>query len=1124
MIKIKDLGLKKAKFTRTCRIMRLTILFIVFSISVCYSNNSYSQSTRISLNLRDKTVKQVLSEIEKKSEFVVFYQDDILDVNRKVTINAENETVEHILNEILSPTANTYFVSDRQIYVIKKETNTAGKGTQQTKSRRITGIIKDAKGDPQIGVTILVKGTNKGTSTDLNGNYVLDVEQGAVLVVSYVGFIKQEIAVKNETEINITLLEDTSELNEVTIVGYGVQKKISVVGSQQTIKAEAVKLPVRNLSASLAGRISGLVSVQRSGEPGADDANIYIRGISTLTAGQSQPLTLVDGVPRAFSDVDPEDIESFSILKDASATAVYGVRGANGVILITTKSGKIGKPKFNVRYTEGITRFTKKPEFVDGVKYLNLSNEAVRTRAVRANQSPYYPDEAIEATRNGTDPYLYPNINWIDELFKDFGHTRNVNANISGGSANATYYVGLGYYDESGLYKTETLDDYNANASYKRYNVTSNLTLKPTQTTEIKLGIQGWLGNANYPGANASTIFSSAFSAPPNYLPKKYPNGELANRPGGAINNPYVYLNHTGYSTQWRNQLFSNLRITQELPFVTSGLSVSAMFSFDTYNYTSNAFTKEPTTYFATNRDPYTEELILAPTRIGKDYLSYTNSASGERTFYFEASANYAKRIGRNDITAMVLYNQSDRINTKAVNVEAALPYRYRGIAGRTTYSYDTKYMVEFNFGYNGSENFHPDKRFGFFPAVGLGWVISGESFFEPLSEAVQFLKLRGTYGKVGNDNIGGDRRFAYISTVNSSDNSYNFGKGQNVNYSGLSVGEYAVNVTWETSTKLNLGVDITTLDNKLNIQIDWFKEKRENIFLRRDDMPLYAGIVVAPYGNIGKVDNKGFEISANYNNQWNDWSLSLLANFSFNRNEVVEDNSPWPYPWNERRGKKVAQRFGLVALGLFETEEEIAMSPGQSGDTRPGDIKYKDINGDGVINDNDYVPIGWGSVPEIMYGFGFTVGYKNLSIGALFQGVGNVDAMLSGEGMMPFSNGLTSGNIFTDIDSRWTEDNPRQDVKYPRLMPANSNMNYEPSTWWLRKSHYLRLKNLQIAYSIPKKLTRKVHLDGANIFFQGVNLLTFSPFKLWDVELGDGRGATYPNISTYSLGINFSF
>ena len=288
--------------------------------------------------------------------------------------------------------------------------------------------------------------------------------------------------------------------------------------------------------------------------------------------------------------------------------------------------------------------------------------------------------------------------------------------------------------------------------------------------------------------------------------------------------------------------------------------------------------------------------------------------------------------------------------------------------------------------------------------------------------------------------------------------------------------------------------------------------------------MPLYAGIVVAPYGNIGKVDNKGFEISANYNNQWNDWSLSLLANFSFNRNEVVEDNSPWPYPWNERRGKKVAQRFGLVALGLFETEEEIAMSPGQSGDTRPGDIKYKDINGDGVINDNDYVPIGWGSVPEIMYGFGFTVGYKNLSIGALFQGVGNVDAMLSGEGMMPFSNGLTSGNIFTDIDSRWTEDNPRQDVKYPRLMPANSNMNYEPSTWWLRKSHYLRLKNLQIAYSIPKKLTRKVHLDGANIFFQGVNLLTFSPFKLWDVELGDGRGATYPNISTYSLGINFSF
>ncbi|HIX96218.1 MAG TPA: TonB-dependent receptor [Candidatus Alistipes avistercoris] len=1068
---------------------------------------------RISLNLQNVPLKEVFSRIEDQSNYIFVYYDNILDASRRVSISVSDQTVGDVLEVLFAGTENTWKLSGRQIVIGKAAA--AGKTEKQT-TLRVMGSVKDHSGEPLIGVTVFVKERpNIGTATDINGNYLIDVLPDDVLEFSYVGYKTQDVAVAGRGLLDVVLEQNDALLDAVEVVGYGVQKKISVIGSQQSIQVDELKVPAANLTQGLAGRVAGLVSVQRTSEPGFDDADIYIRGISTLTASMSAPLTLVDGVPRSFANVDPEDIESFSILKDASATAVYGVRGANGVIIINTKSGLKGRPKFTVRYTEGITTPTKITDFVDGATYMEMSNEASTTRG----GGTLYSREVIEKTRTHADPYLYPNVDWMDEILRDYSHNRSANVNVSGGSDKAVYYIGLAYYDEDGMYKDTKLADYNSNTYYRRYNVTTNLTLNPFRTTEIKLGIQGYLANANYPASSQATIFESAYFTQPTYIAPMYPDGKLGAFSGGGLN-PVAELGATGYANQWRSQVYSNLRVTQQL---CKGLSITGMFSFDTYNYTSNRFTKSPNTYHATGRDA-NGNLIYEQTRQGTENLAYSLSAKGDRTIYLEAALNYKNTFGRHDVSGMLLFNQSDEINTKATNVEEALPYRFRGLAGRFTYGFDDRYFAEFNFGYNGSENFAPKNRYGFFPSMGLGWVISNESFFEPLTGVIQYLKVRGTWGQVGNSQISG-RRFAYLATVtDSSSTSYTFGKNMDQNFGTTAINEYAVDVTWEVADKTDIGVDMRLLNNKLNFQFDYFKESREGIYLRRSSIPAYVGMINNPYGNIGRVENKGVEFSINYANSWGDWSLSLMGNYSFNRNKVLEDDSTAAYPWQSTIGNKVGQRFGLVALGLFESYEEIAASPMQTGDTRPGDIKYKDVNGDGKIDEYDKVPIGWGSVPEIMYGFGFSVGWKNLSLTAMFQGAAHVDAMLSGEGVLPFSQGSSRGNLLSNITDRWTEQNPSQDVFYPRLSIGNINMNYETSTWWLKNTDYLRLKNIELSYRLPDRWMKRIHLDNARVFIQGVNLLTFSSFKIWDVELGDGRGARYPNIASVSLGVNFNF
>lgn len=1103
----------------------VALLIALFSVHLALALPAESQNllnTRVSIQLKGRTIEQGLQQLHQKTG-IDFVYSSLTDLNQKVNLSVKNKPAQEVIKDLLSGTSLTYDLVGSKIVIHKRsgerKTMTASSVTRAALIT-ISGVVKDKLGNPLPGVSIQIVGTTKGTITDAAGKYNIQANPADSLQFSYIGYETQTLPVRNRVDLNVEMEAAEGSLNQVVVVGYGKQKKISMVGSQSSVEVAQLKLPTAKLNTVLAGRLAGVVSVQRSGELGSHGADIWIRGISTFSSSLSKPLILVDGVPRDFADIDPEDIASFSILKDAAATAVYGVRGANGVILITTKSGKVGKPVVKFRYNEGITSFTKLPDFADGVTYMNASNEASVTRG----GDPKYSQSDIEKTRNKVDPDLYPDVDWYDALFRKLGHQRNGNLNISGGSERAVYYVGLSYYDETGMYKQDSLQKYDSQNSYKRYNLTSNLKVEVTHSTEVKLGVRGYLANVNYPGTGSGYIFGDAYFKTPVVYPVMYSDGKTPDVASSRLSNPYAELTQTGYINQWRSQLASNLQVTQKLDFWVKGLSVSGKFAFDTYNYTSMHRTKTPDTYLAIGRDS-SGALIEQLTNPGKgtEYLDYSLAKQGSRTIYNELALNYRNTFGKHDVSGMLLFNQSDELNTQASDVITSLPYRFRGLAGRATYGYNDKYFLEFDFGYNGSENFAPDNRYGFFPSIGAGWVVSDESFFQSLKQTIQLFKFRFSYGLVGNSQITG-RRFAYIATVESP-GGYKFGENSDNSYSGKDIGEYASDVTWETARKTNLGVNIEALNGKLNLQADVFKEHRTGIFLRRTSLPYYLGLRNNPYGNVGIINNRGIDGTFTWNGNAGPVHFQFMGNFTWTRNKVIEDDLPaYKYPWMERKGRKVGQTFGYIALGLFESEKEIENSPLQNGDVRPGDIKFKDINGDGKIDSYDMTPIGYGSIPEIVYGVGFSFSYKAFALSGLFQGVGNVDILLSGEGFQPFQQGLSRGNLLENINDRWTTENPDPNAFYPRLSAGTLNDNYENSTWWLKNGKYLRLKSLQLSYNLPESFLKKVHLGKAYVFLEGINVLTFTPFKIYDVELGNGRGSAYPNTKTFAAGFGFNF
>lgn len=1014
----------------------------------------------------------------------------------------------------------------------------------QAQDLGLAGRVLDETGAPVIGATVMVKGTSIATATDVDGRFALkSVDRNVTVVVSFVGYETQQVTAKGSGEVMVTLKPDAigMESVEVVAVGYGTQKKESVVGAISTVRPETLRVPVRSLSQTLAGNLAGVVALQTSGEPGKDDAQFWIRGIATFT-GDPNPLILVDGIERPLNDVDPLEIESFSVLKDASATAVYGVRGANGVILVNTRRGFDGPAKIDLRYEQGFSFASKRLSFLDAATRSTLFNEAVdATDGV--SQAMKYRDDEIDAMRRQTDPELYPDVDWQKLLMNKVSLSEKVSANISGGGKFARYFTALSFYNQEGQYSvhpgsyswvSDKVGRFGENVNYKRYNFRTNVDMDITKTTVVTLGLQATVSENTTPVNGSDAIYRDIINAAPNAFPVIYKNGLLAGRDG--LNNPYNMLTQYGWGKTTGNMMRANLSLAQDFGFITPGLSAKVTYAYDFENTNVEKRERKINYFEATGRDE-SGELILNEWEASakQDYLGYNQSGSGVRKQYVEASITYNRTFGKHEAGALVMGFAKDmRELDNSLSYLKALPYRSIGLAGRVTYAYDKRYLFEANIGFNGSENFAKGNRMGVFPAVALGWVASEESFLRD-SEVLTWLKIRASVGQVGNDQIP-YTRFIYLSTVNDgAGGSSNLGVNFNQGGGGIGEGRMAnPGVTWEVATKYNLGVEVGFWD-ALRINADVFYEKRENIFLS----PQASEVTGIPkdqklYANMGVMENRGFEITGEYSKQISrDLFLSVRGNFTFTRNKVLEDGMFYAYPWQSQVGVRYGLTKGYKAMHLFSQEELDAMPDyyTQFGldktQLRPGDIRYEDLNDDGKITEADMTWIGHPSMPEIVYGFGASLRWKGLDFSFLFQGGANRSSYLGGGWyFFPFQadrGPKFMGNVMTMFEDRWTEADPDPHAFSPRLTYGPDANNYKTSTWWQRDSDYLRLKNVEIGYTLPRAWTSKLRCSSLRVYAQGVNLFTASKFisEYWDPETGADR---YPMQRQVFVGVNLTF
>lgn len=1005
---------------------------------------------------------------------------------------------------------------------------------QQTADERILikGIVLDQRGEPLVGATIIAQNQpGLGTTTDIDGNFSFRCRETDMLVFSFIGFNPIELAVltiQDRANLKVVLQESTEMIEEVVITAAGAQKKETVTGAFTTVDVSQLNTPTPNLTNSLAGVVPGIIAVQTSGEPGENISEFWIRGVSTFGA-KSGALVLVDGIERSFNEIPVEDIESFSVLKDASATAIYGQRGANGVILVTTKQGEKGKVKINTKFTVGVNRLTKYPEYTDVFTYAQMANEALIGRY----QSPLYSDAEMRIIENGLDPDLYPNVNWRDLLLKSQAPNLNANVNISGGGDFVTYYVSLGYYNEDGIYKSSSSENkYNTNTTYERFNYRTNINLNLTNTTIVKVGIGGWLINRNAPGSQSTDIWGSFANYTPLTFPRRYSSGEWPAR------TPEVLMTQTGYRKIWQNKMETNIGIDQDLGFITPGLDFYGVFAFDTDNKNTIIRSKLPEIWVAQNYRDQNGSLILRKIN-NEELMSQNSETEGNKRYYLQAQLNYSRLFfERHRVGVFAMAYMQEVMNTNlGENIIESIPKKNLAYSGRFTYALHDRYLAEFNWGYTGSENFEIGKQFGFFPAFSAGWVISQEPFVMNNIPWMNYFKIRGSYGEVGNDEIAGER-FPYVTLITESDGQYSFGEFGSNTIPGYRITRLGTpHLTWEVAKKYDLGFDFTFWNNKITGAFDIFKDERKDIFMKRNYMPLTTGLQdQVPMANVGRMRSNGFDGNIAFSEKIDQVGFTLRGNITYQNSEVLDKDEAANELWYKmEKGFRQNQTRGLIALGLFENEEDIASSPRQDfggRDVLPGDIKYKDVNGDGVINDDDIVPLGYRTVPGLQYGMGFSVNWNNFDFSVLFQGAGKRDFFVNGSGVFPFENS-SQGNILQLMAEgrRWisrevsgdlsTED-PNAD--WPRLTYGRNENNNRNSTFWLKNGRYVRLKNVEISYTVPKRTLRQFHVSSLKIGFIGQNLFTWSSFKWWDPESGQSSGSNYPITKNYSMYLQLNF
>lgn len=1002
----------------------------------------------------------------------------------------------------------------------------------------ISGNVQNADGQPLAGVTVSVKGTNSKTLTNAKGDYRITVaDAGAVLVFTFVGYKQEEKEVSGQTVLDITMANAVKAMDEVVVVGFGTQKKVTLTGSISSVKTEEIlRAPVSSVANALGGRATGVVTVQRGGEPGRDIADIFIRGVATFAGGNStRPLVLVDGVERSLAGIDPYTIESFNILKDASATAVFGVRGANGVIIITTKTGQKGKPQFSFSSNFAWQNPIRLPKLLDAVDYAILRNEAeandVGPGAIKFTQYD------IERYRKGDDPYFHPNIDWFDYMLKSYAPQQQYNLSMSGGGQDSKFFVSLGYLNQDGAYKLGGIfDEFSANPNFKRYNIRTNFDFNLSRNLTVLIKASSEVGASNYSNSNTSDIFGTILSANPVMSPVLY-NGRIVRNVEGLTafqisNTPLFQMLNNGFNRNFSNRFNSNIAVRYKLDAITKGLLFRAMGAYDSYYLQQIRRTKQiPLWDLMRNRSATTFQDSIVPIPIVNQFegpVSFGGeSFARNRKFYAESALEYSRNFNGHNFNALAL-GMIERFYSGANE----LPFNYVGLVSRLSYGYKNKYLVDFNAGYNGSENFAVGKQFGFFPSFSLGYVLTEEKFMEK-QKTLSYLKLRGSYGKVGNDKIGGNR-FLFLPSSFVSGASYFFGLNNvaSGSYREASIGN--PNVTWEVATKINLGADFKFFDDRLNISADVFSEKRDNI-LWNLNVPITFGSLslISPY-NIGQAENKGYEFELGFKDELKGGKFKywVNANYTFARNKIIYmDEAPQPFPGLQMTGNRIGQVKGLLANGIYNTLDEVndpkrPKSIWEGAGLKPGDIRYVDITGDGIIDNNDLVNIGNPNIPEVIYGATFGASWKGFELSVFFQGAGNVSTYLQGEAAWPFIAGTKAA--FETAKESWSEERYLRGDKItlPRLTasPEVGKHNYRPSSFWMQDASYLRLKNVEFSYTFSAAQLRKVGMKGLRIYVSGQNLLTWTKMPYFDPEIPSSNGSIYPMTRIFNTGLNIQF
>lgn len=1025
----------------------------------------------------------------------------------------------------------------------------------------VTGQITDTVGAPLPGATIRL-GPGAETTTDQNGRYVIVIPaesvEGAVLTFSMIGYHQQELAVAGRNRIDVQLIEASQLIGETVVTAFGQRaRREDVVGAVTTVNPSDLKIPSSNLTTALAGRAAGIIGFQRTGEPGADNAEFFIRGVTSF-GYNTGPLVLIDNVESTVTDlarVQVDDIESFSILKDASAAALYGARGANGVLLITTKEGRRESLSISLRLENSLSEPTRQVELVDPITYMQLANEALLGREPLTS-SPYSPRQ-IEFTPPGGS-LEYPAVNWMDELLNDYALNQRVNLNVRGGGSIAQYYVSGALNHDNGILKVPGVSNFNNNVSLTTYNLLSNVSINLARQTQLKVRLSGTFDDYSGPLQGGTKAYRDIMRAVPTRFQPYYPPGEnyqylnhimFGNADEGGYLNPYAEMVR-GYREYAQSRMQAQLELNQQLGFITEGLSGTLRTTTTRYSYYEINRRYNPFFYQYGGLDNSGNPLYtLYNEDTGTEYLDYSQGQTNVTSVFFgQAILNYSRTFGDHSLSGMLVGTMNSELRGNPTTLQLSLPHRNLGVAGRMTYGYLSKYMLEANFGYNGSERFSPEHRFGFFPSLGVVWHASKEDFFDVLQPVVSNFRLRATYGLVGNDAIGSaSQRFYYLSEVNmnSVDRQWTFGPDNTETLTGVNVTRYPnPGITWETAYKSNVALELGLFNNAVEIQADWFTEQRKNIFMQRADIPATMGLSAPIHANIGEAKGSGFDMQGSYKKSWyNGAWLQGMLNFTYATSEfVVYEEPAYEYPWLYRAGYPINIARGYIAERLFIDDADVRNSPEQQlgGEVIAGDIKYVDVNGDGVITSLDMVPLGYPTVPEINYGFGLSGGYKGFDLSVFFTGLARESFMIDAAATGPFRSytyindgvpetlaGIVQNNVLqVYADNHWSVDNRDQYALFPRLSWIGGNPNNEVnSTWWLRDGSFLRLKQVEFGYTFDKD-TRgfsRLGLGSLRVYATGMNLLTFSKFKLWDVEMA-GNGLNYPIQRVYNLGVKLDF